>query len=103
MLMTCVTPIERGADRECKVQVDLSRLYKGIDLPETLSNLTGKRIRRILPVLTPMGVGVDSDPDSMAEPAECSDSGGACTPPAIHVSMNSLTQKLAHTRQGGLA
>jgi hypothetical protein len=32
-----------------KVQVDLSRLYKGIDLPETLSNLTGKRIRRILP------------------------------------------------------
>jgi hypothetical protein len=29
-----------------KVQVDLSRLYKGIDLPETLSNLTGKRIRR---------------------------------------------------------
>jgi len=32
-----------------KVKVDLSRLYKGIDLPETLSNLTGKRIRRILP------------------------------------------------------
>ena len=32
-----------------KVQVDLSRLYKGIDLPETLSNLTGKRIRRIRP------------------------------------------------------
>ena len=31
------------------MQVDLSRLYKGIDLPETLSNLTGKRIRRILP------------------------------------------------------
>ena len=27
------------------VKVDLSRLYKGIDLPETLSNLTGKRIR----------------------------------------------------------
>jgi len=25
------------------MQVDLSRLYKGIDLPETLSNLTGKR------------------------------------------------------------
>ena len=24
-------------------------MYKGIDLPETLSNLTGKRIRRILP------------------------------------------------------
>ena len=31
------------------MQSDLSRLYKGIDLPETLSNLTGKRIRRILP------------------------------------------------------
>jgi hypothetical protein len=29
-----------------EVNVDLSRLYKGIDLPETLSNLTGKRIRR---------------------------------------------------------
>jgi len=26
-----------------------SRLDKGIDLPETLSNLTGKRIRRIKP------------------------------------------------------
>jgi len=25
------------------MQVDPSRLYKGIDLPETLSNLTGKR------------------------------------------------------------
>ncbi|MCX6842028.1 MAG: site-specific DNA-methyltransferase [candidate division WOR-3 bacterium] len=32
-----------------KVQVDSSRLYKGIDLPETLSNLTGKRIRRVKP------------------------------------------------------
>jgi hypothetical protein len=32
-----------------EVQVDLSRLYKGVDLPETLSNLTGKRIRRIKP------------------------------------------------------
>jgi len=32
-----------------EVQVDLSRLYKGIDLPETLSNLTGKHIRRIKP------------------------------------------------------
>jgi len=32
-----------------KVQVDLSRLYEGIDLPETLSNLTGKRIRHIKP------------------------------------------------------
>jgi adenine-specific DNA-methyltransferase len=29
------------------VQVDLSRLYKGIDLSETLPNLTGKRIRRV--------------------------------------------------------
>jgi len=29
------------------VKVDLSRLYEGIDVPETLSNLTGKRIRRI--------------------------------------------------------
>jgi adenine-specific DNA-methyltransferase len=27
----------------------LSRLYDGIDLPETLSNLTGKWIRRIHP------------------------------------------------------
>ena len=31
------------------VKVDLSRLYKGIDLPDTLSNLTGKRIRRVEP------------------------------------------------------
>jgi hypothetical protein len=29
------------------MQVDVSRLYKGLDLPETMSNLTGKRIRRI--------------------------------------------------------
>jgi adenine-specific DNA-methyltransferase len=29
------------------VQVDLSKLYENIDLPETLANLTGKRIRRI--------------------------------------------------------
>jgi len=37
------------------VKVDLSRLYKGIDLPETLSNLTGKRIRRVTtrPLLAP--------------------------------------------------
>ena len=32
-----------------KVRVDLSRLYEGIDIPETLSNLTGKWIRRIYP------------------------------------------------------
>jgi very-short-patch-repair endonuclease len=31
------------------VQVDLSKLYENIDLPETLSNLTGKWIRRIHP------------------------------------------------------
>ena len=31
------------------VKVDLSRFYKGIDLPETWSNLTGKRIRHIKP------------------------------------------------------
>ncbi|MEM4451435.1 MAG: site-specific DNA-methyltransferase [Nitrososphaerota archaeon] len=31
------------------VQVNLSRLYEDIDLAETLSNLTGKWIRRILP------------------------------------------------------
>jgi adenine specific DNA methylase Mod/very-short-patch-repair endonuclease len=32
-----------------KVRVDLSRLYEGIDIPETLSNLTGRWIRRIYP------------------------------------------------------
>jgi adenine specific DNA methylase Mod/very-short-patch-repair endonuclease len=32
-----------------KVGVDLSRLYEGIDIPETLSNLTGRWIRRIYP------------------------------------------------------
>jgi len=30
-----------------KVKVDLAKLYEGIDIPETLSNLTGKWIRRI--------------------------------------------------------
>lgn len=30
-----------------KVKVDLSKLYDGIDIPETLSNLTGRRIKRI--------------------------------------------------------
>jgi adenine-specific DNA-methyltransferase len=30
-----------------KVKVDLSKLYKNIDIPETLSNLTGKWIKRI--------------------------------------------------------
>ena len=30
-----------------KVKVDLSKLYENIDIPETLSNLTGKWIKRI--------------------------------------------------------
>jgi hypothetical protein len=29
--------------------VDLSKLYEGIDVPETLSNLLGKFIKRITP------------------------------------------------------
>lgn len=33
--------------RQNTVQVDLSKLYKGIDLAETLSNLTSKWIKRI--------------------------------------------------------
>ncbi|MFN3763391.1 MAG: DNA methyltransferase, partial [Anaerolineae bacterium] len=41
-----------------KVRVDLSRLYSDIDLAETLSNLTGKGIRRIHP-----------DPEDPARPA----------------------------------
>lgn len=32
-----------------KVKVDLGKLYKGIDIAETLSNLTGKWIKRITP------------------------------------------------------
>jgi len=40
------------------VQVDLSKLYENIDLPETLSNLTGKWVRRIYP-----------DPDDPSKPA----------------------------------
>ena len=56
---------------------------KDIDLPETLSNLTGKRIRGILPRLTPMGAGVDSDRNSMTEPTIPFDSGGACNPPGL--------------------
>ena len=32
-----------------KVRVDLSKLYDNIDIAETLSNLMGKRIRRIAP------------------------------------------------------
>jgi len=44
MLEALEVDLEQGA-----VQVDLSRLYGGIDLPETLSNLTGKWIRRIHP------------------------------------------------------
>ena len=30
-----------------KVKVDLDKLYKNIDIAETLSNLTGKRIKKI--------------------------------------------------------
>jgi len=30
-----------------KANVDLSKLYKNIDIPETLSNLTGKWIKKI--------------------------------------------------------
>jgi hypothetical protein len=32
-----------------KVKVDLSKLYKNIDIPETLSNLLGKWIKKITP------------------------------------------------------
>jgi len=32
-----------------KANVDLSKLYKNIDIPETLSNLTGKWIKKITP------------------------------------------------------
>jgi len=42
MLRALEVDLEQGT-----VQVDLSRLYENIDLPETLSNLTGKWIRRI--------------------------------------------------------
>jgi len=31
------------------VKVDLSRLYSNVDVPETLSNLLGKWIKRITP------------------------------------------------------
>jgi adenine specific DNA methylase Mod len=41
-----------------KVKVDLGKLYENIDLPETLSNLTGKLIKRIYP-----------DPDDPSKPA----------------------------------
>jgi adenine-specific DNA-methyltransferase len=44
MLEALEVNLEQGT-----VQVDLSRLYQNIDLPETLSNLTGKWIRRIHP------------------------------------------------------
>jgi len=30
-----------------KVKVDLSKLYEGIDVPETLSNLLGRSIKKI--------------------------------------------------------
>jgi adenine-specific DNA-methyltransferase len=42
MLEALEVDLEQGT-----VQVDLSKLYENIDLPETLANLTGKRIRRI--------------------------------------------------------
>jgi hypothetical protein len=42
MLKTLEIDIEKN-----KVQVDLSKLYDNIDLPETLSNLKGKWIKRI--------------------------------------------------------
>jgi adenine-specific DNA-methyltransferase len=42
MLKALEVDLEQGT-----VQVNLSELYKNIDLPETLSNLTGKWIRRI--------------------------------------------------------
>jgi len=44
MLEALEVDLEQGA-----VQLDLSKLYENIDLPETLSNLTGKWIRRIDP------------------------------------------------------
>jgi adenine-specific DNA-methyltransferase len=44
MLEALEVNLEQGT-----VEVDLSRLYENIDLPETLSNLTGKWIRRIDP------------------------------------------------------
>jgi adenine-specific DNA-methyltransferase len=44
MLEALEVNLEQGT-----VQVDLSKLYENIDLPETLSNLTGKWIRRIDP------------------------------------------------------
>lgn len=44
MLEALEVNLEQGT-----VQVDLTRLYANIDLPETLSNLTGKWIRRIHP------------------------------------------------------
>jgi len=54
MLEALEVDIEEG-----KVKVDLGRLYDEIDLAETLSNLTGKWIKRIYP-----------DPDDPARPAE---------------------------------
>jgi len=44
MLRALEVDLEQGT-----VQVNLSKLYENIDLPETLSNLTGKWIRRIYP------------------------------------------------------
>lgn len=39
-----------------EVQLNLGKLYRNIDLPETLSNLTGKRVRRIQPGLQPSAI-----------------------------------------------
>lgn len=44
--------------KQNKVKVALSKLYEGIDIAETLSNLTGKWIKRIHP-----------DPDDPTQPA----------------------------------
>jgi hypothetical protein len=55
MLEALEVNLEQGT-----VQVDLSKLYENIDLPETLSNLTGKWIRRI-----------DPDPNDSRVPAAC--------------------------------
>jgi len=52
MLEALEVDLEQGT-----VQVDLSKLYSDIDLAETLSNLTGKWIKRIHP-----------DPDDPTKP-----------------------------------
>jgi len=47
--------LEINPERD-EVQLNLGKLYRNIDLPETLSNLTGKRIRRIQPGLQPSAI-----------------------------------------------